>query len=78
MPESAVYLGGEPLWAPAVFSELDTNNDARVSRSEWRGDAATFNRLDTNGDGLLSENEFNGRKSSSIAEQIFQELFKKQ
>ncbi len=39
------------------FADMDTNNDRRLSRGEWRGTDASFKVHDWNGDGVLSGNE---------------------
>jgi hypothetical protein len=39
------------------FRGLDTNNDGRITRSEWRGNNRSFQVQDWNGDGVLSGNE---------------------
>ena len=40
------------------FRGYDMNNDNRVARSEWPGDARLFTRLDTNRDGYLTMQEY--------------------
>jgi Ca2+-binding EF-hand superfamily protein len=40
------------------FRAYDTDNDNRVGRSEWTGDARVFTRLDTTRDGYLSMDEY--------------------
>ncbi|MEO5739111.1 MAG: hypothetical protein ABIS29_00755 [Vicinamibacterales bacterium] len=40
------------------FRGYDMDNDNRVARSEWPGDARLFARLDTNRDGYLSMQEY--------------------
>jgi Ca2+-binding EF-hand superfamily protein len=40
------------------FRGYDINNDNRVARSEWPGDARLFTRLDTTRDGYLSMQEY--------------------
>ena len=40
------------------FHGYDMNNDNRVARSEWPGDARLFTRLDTTRDGYLSMQEY--------------------
>lgn len=47
------------------FSDLDTNRDNRVSRGEWRGDAARFSQLDENRDGYLTRAEMAVETSSN-------------
>ena len=41
---------------------LDTNNDQKISREEWKGDPEVFGRLDTNKDGVLTREELKGRR----------------
>ena len=72
LPESALggHLGHGDYRGPCrlgnprdrrSFNERDTNNDDRLSFSEFGGDRATFNRLDRNNDGLLIRVEFYNR-----------------
>jgi hypothetical protein len=39
------------------FQEMDSNNDGRVTRQEWRGSARSFEVHDWNNDGVLSGEE---------------------
>ncbi len=39
------------------FRAMDTNNDGRITRAEWRGSAQSFRVHDWNGDGVLSGDE---------------------
>jgi hypothetical protein len=39
------------------FQVLDRNNDGRITREEWNGNARSFRNHDWNGDGVLSGNE---------------------
>ena len=39
------------------FQALDKNNDGRITRDEWDGNARSFQNHDWNGDGVLSGNE---------------------
>jgi hypothetical protein len=39
------------------IERMDTNQDGKISRDEWRGDAEVFKRLDTDNDGLLSRED---------------------
>lgn len=39
------------------FQALDKNNDNRITRDEWNGNARSFQNHDWNGDGVLSGNE---------------------
>ena len=51
------------------FQEMDTNNDGRVSRQEWRGSARSFEVHDWNGDGVLSGEEIRiggGRRGNEL------------
>jgi len=43
--------------AESRFKRLDKNNDGRISRDEWRGQARAFDRLDRNHDGVLTPDE---------------------
>ena len=43
-----------------TFNRIDTNNDNRVSRTEWLYSRASFDRLDTNNDGTLTRREMAG------------------
>ena len=43
-----------------TFARLDSNNDNRVSRTEWRYSRTSFDQLDTNNDGVLSRREMAG------------------
>ena len=45
-------------WSQERFRWLDTNNDNRISRAEWRYDRDDFYRVDRNGDGFLTLREF--------------------
>jgi Ca2+-binding EF-hand superfamily protein len=47
-------------WTEQRFRELDHNNDARLSRSEWHYDAETFRRIDRDRDDVVSRREFLG------------------
>lgn len=39
------------------FQGMDTNEDGRITRNEWRGNAQSFANHDWNGDGVLSGDE---------------------
>jgi Ca2+-binding EF-hand superfamily protein len=41
------------------FRGMDADNDGRITRSEWRGNARAFRNQDTNNDGVLSGDEVN-------------------
>jgi Ca2+-binding EF-hand superfamily protein len=43
------------------FERMDTNDDGKISRSEWTGTTSRFNQLDDNSDGYLSRTEFSDR-----------------
>ena len=48
------------------FRGYDMNNDNRVARSEWPGDARLFTRLDTTRDGYLSLQEYTQGGGASL------------
>lgn len=49
--------------ARARFEEMDTNNDGKVSKSEWKGRPRAFDRLDADHDGYVTRDELKaGRK----------------
>ena len=41
----------------SVPRALDTNNDGKIGRDEWKGTAEAFNRLDANQDGFITQDE---------------------
>jgi hypothetical protein len=53
---TTVEAQGRPA-ARIRFQEMDTNNDGRVTREEWRGSANSFQVHDWNGDGVLAGEE---------------------
>jgi Ca2+-binding EF-hand superfamily protein len=55
---AALVIASAPtVDAQMRFPAMDTNGDGVVTRSEWRGTAATFRNNDWNGDGVLSGDE---------------------
>ena len=62
-PNNTSFRNTAPSPAPGLetvdnrFRGLDTNNDGRVTRSEWRGNDRTFYNQDWNNDGVLSGDE---------------------
>ncbi len=48
-----------------VLNGLDTNNDNRISRGEWTGEAAEFNGADTNHDNFLTVAEISAASTAS-------------
>ena len=47
------------------FEKMDTNQDGKISREEWKGRADAFDRLDTNHDGFLTMDELKqGRQAA--------------
>lgn len=48
--------GSQPVSA-IRFQAMDTNNDGRITRDEWRGSTQSFRVHDWNGDGVLSGDE---------------------
>lgn len=60
LASSPVVTMAEAQGRPAVqmrFAEMDTNNDGRISRQEWRGSVRSFEVHDWNNDGMLSGDE---------------------
>jgi hypothetical protein len=70
-------LSGAEIWIPGtmnqtgverelltLFHRADANNDGRLGRNEWWGDAATFARVDRDRDGLLTPAEFLGTEET--------------
>jgi hypothetical protein len=41
-----------------IFRWMDANHDGRVTKAEWRGDAAKFAHLDRNHDGVVTLEEY--------------------
>jgi hypothetical protein len=58
--EEAVAAGR--AHAKRTLKQMDVNNDARVTRDEWKGNPKRFDRLDANRDGVLTEEEIKARK----------------
>ena len=59
---ATVQIGGvvgeqDRALGQARFRGMDTNNDGRITRAEWRGNAQSFRVHDWNGDGVLSGDE---------------------
>lgn len=54
---AAEFTAGDDFDFEDRFSDLDTNNDDRVSRAEWHGTEAVFAALDGNRDGMLTRAE---------------------
>jgi len=52
----AAQRGGPPV-GTIRFQAMDTNNDGRITRDEWRGSSQSFRVHDWNGDGVLSGDE---------------------
>jgi dienelactone hydrolase len=50
-------VGPRGLTAGQVIANVDQNDDARISRDEFRGPPPAFDRIDTDGDGLLTREE---------------------
>ncbi len=53
----AAAANAEPQNQRMRFRAMDTNNDGRITRAEWRGNARSFRNHDWNGDGVLSGDE---------------------
>jgi hypothetical protein len=52
----AAQRAGQPV-GTFRFQAMDTNNDGRITRDEWRGSTQSFRVHDWNGDGVLSGDE---------------------
>ena len=70
---ATVQIGGvvndqDRAISQARFQGMDTNNDGRITRAEWRGSAQSFRVHDWNGDGVLSGNEVTpaGRRQQTV------------
>ncbi len=58
-------LGMRDRKAEALFKQLDTNEDGRVLRYEYKGEDEEFYRLDANGDGIITLSEmFRGKAAA--------------
>ena len=53
----ALLAAVQAATAQTRFSEMDTNRDGVIARSEWRGSAQSFRVHDWNSDGVLSGDE---------------------
>jgi hypothetical protein len=53
---------------------MDSNQDQKLSRTEWRGQATFFNQLDSNGDGYITEQEFCNRVPIEYPEPTIPEI----
>ncbi len=51
------------------FERMDTNNDGKLSKTEFKGPPPAFNRLDKNGDGFISSGEAEGTRLDMAAGQ---------
>jgi EF hand domain-containing protein len=40
-----------------AMARMDTNNDGKISRDEWKGKPENFNTIDKNGDGFITKEE---------------------
>jgi Ca2+-binding EF-hand superfamily protein len=54
---TAEFTAGDDSDFEDRFSDLDTNDDGRVTNSEWHGTEAVFQALDSNRDGVLTRAE---------------------
>jgi len=48
-----------------ALRNMDTDNDGRISRQEWKGRAEMFDRLDANHDGYLTKDELQKRRNNN-------------
>jgi Ca2+-binding EF-hand superfamily protein len=71
------FLGGDTVDTDRNdrFEYLDANNNGRVERREWHGDADTFAWLDRNNDGSLSRYEMRGQEDQGSSNQRESDLF---
>lgn len=53
----AAAASAEPQRQQIRFRAMDTNNDGRITREEWRGNDRSFRNHDWNKDGVLSGDE---------------------
>ena len=58
-----------PIITDTRFRGMDTDNDGRITRTEWRGNTRAFQTQDWNGDGVLSGEEVRpgGRRAAQRA-----------
>jgi Ca2+-binding EF-hand superfamily protein len=56
------------------FSDLDVNNDGRISAAEWHGDPALFGTLDKDRNGFLSRTELLGASGDEVPADLFASL----
>jgi Ca2+-binding EF-hand superfamily protein len=54
------------------FDAFDDNGNGVISRTEWRGSAATFNRFDTNRDGVVSRREYAPASRGGVVQETLQ------
>ncbi|MBO0720582.1 MAG: EF-hand domain-containing protein, partial [Blastocatellia bacterium] len=40
-----------------AMMRMDTNNDGKISREEWKGKPEEFDKIDKNGDGFITKEE---------------------
>jgi len=56
-PDPQTTPGRHPHRRDGAIRRMDTNNDGKISRDEWRGKAEAFDKLDSNNDGFLTREE---------------------
>ena len=47
--------GGRP-------AQMDTNNDGKIAKDEWKGPVQGFTKLDTDGDGFITREEMRKKR----------------
>jgi len=56
-PDPQTTPGRRPHSRGGAIKRMDTNNDGKISRDEWRRSAEAFDKLDSDNDGFLTREE---------------------
>src|SRR5262245_65997025 len=73
-PDPQTTPGRHPHRRDGAIRRMDTNNDGKISRDEWRGKAEAFDKLDSNNDGFLTREELGaaiGREHQRGIQQMY-------